>query len=93
MLLDQNSILAESCKAGGHPVAEKLTELFHIMWRKEASPQEFKDASIIHVFKRKGKPQVFDNHRDISLLSIAGKFLARILLNRLSEHLNSQGVY
>ena len=28
---------------------EKLTELFHCMFRKEAIPQEFKDASIIHL--------------------------------------------
>ena len=39
----------------GVPMAEKLTELFHCMWRKEAIPQEFKDASIIHLYKRKGK--------------------------------------
>ena len=44
-------IPAEIYKAGGIPVA-KMTELFHIMWRKEAIPQEFKDASIIHLFKR-----------------------------------------
>ena len=65
-------------------MAEKLTELFHCMWRKEAIPQEFKDASIIHLYKRKGNPQVCDNHRGISLLSIAGKILAKILLNRLN---------
>ena len=28
-------------------MAEKLAELFHCMWSKEAIPQEFKDASII----------------------------------------------
>ena len=66
-----DAILAEIYKAGGPPVAEKLTELFHIMWRKEAIPQELKDATIIHLFKRKGNPQVYDNHRGISLLSIA----------------------
>ena len=49
-----DAIPAEIYKAGGPPVAEKLTELFHIMWRKEAIPQEFKDATIIHLFKRKG---------------------------------------
>ena len=49
---------AEIYKAGGHPVAEKLTELFHIMWRKEAIPQEYKDSTIIHLFKRRGNPQV-----------------------------------
>ena len=43
-------IPAEIYKAVGPPVAEKLTELFHIMSRKEAIPQEFKDATIIHLF-------------------------------------------
>ena len=33
-----DAIPAEICKAGGPPFAEKLTELFHIMWRKEAIP-------------------------------------------------------
>ena len=72
-------------------VAKKI-ELFHIMWRKEATPQEFKDASIIHLFKRKGNAQLYDNHRGISLLSIAGKVLARVLLNRLNEHLEQSGL-
>ena len=53
-----DAIPAEIYKAGGSPVAE----LVHIMWRKEAIPQEFKDATIIHLFKRKGNPQVCDNH-------------------------------
>ena len=57
------------------------------MWRKEAIPQGFKDATVIHLFKRKGNPQVCDIHRGISILSIAGKILARVLLNRLNEHL------
>ena len=66
---------------GGTPVAKKMRELFHIMWRKEAIPQEFKNASVIHRFKRKGNPHLCDNHCGISLLSIAGKILARVLLN------------
>nr|VZH99525.1 unnamed protein product [Spirometra erinaceieuropaei] len=37
--------------------------------------------------ERKGNRQVCDNHRGISLLSIAGKIFARILLNRLNNHL------
>ena len=87
-----DAITAEIYKAGGPPVAEKLTELFHIMWRKEAIPQEFMDATITHLFKRKGNPQVCDNHRGISLLSIAGKILARVLLSQLNEHLERSGL-
>ena len=67
-------------------------QLFHIMWRKEAIPQKFKDATIIHLFKRKGNPQVCDNHQGISLLSIAGKIPARVLLNRLNEYLEESGL-
>ena len=81
--------LMSSGKALG---SDAIPELFHIMWRKEAIPQEFKDATIIHLFKRKENPQVCDNHRGISLLSIAGKILARVLLNRLNEQLERSGL-
>ena len=53
--LGADAILAEVYKAGGLPMAKKLTELFQCMWRKEAIPQDFKEASIIHLYKRKGK--------------------------------------
>ena len=44
-------------------------------------PQKFKDASIFHLLKQKGNRLACDNYIDISLLSIIGKILARILLN------------
>ena len=53
---------------------------------------EFKDALIIHLFKRNGTRQLCDNHRGISLLSIAGKVLARVLLYRLNEHFEQSGL-
>ena len=66
---------------------EKLTKLHHCKWKKEAIPQEIKNASKVHLYKRKGNPQVYDYHRGISLLLVAGKILANVLLNRLNEHL------
>ena len=72
-----DAIPAEINKAGGQPMAEKLTELFHCMWRKEAIPQEFKETSIVDLYKWKGNAQVCENHRSISLFSIAGKILAK----------------
>ena len=59
------------------------------MWNQGAVPQDFKDASAVHLYKRKGNRQACDNHRGISLLCIAGKVLARILLNRLIKHLEN----
>ena len=73
-------------------MVEKLTELCHCMWRKEAILPEFKDASIINLYERKGNPQVCDNHRGIFPLCIAGKILAKLLLNRLNVHLDQKGL-
>ena len=42
---------------------------------------------IAYLYKKKGNRQCCDNHHDISLLSIAGKILARVFLNRLFVHL------
>jgi len=47
---------------------------------------------MVHIYKRKGDRAVCDNHRCILLLSIAGKVLACVLLNRLNGHVNSSSV-
>nr|VZI48617.1 unnamed protein product [Spirometra erinaceieuropaei] len=78
---------AEVYKHGGPILMDHLTALFQEMWRQGEVPQDFKDANIVHLYKRKGNRQVCDNHRGISLLNIAGKIFARILLNRLNNHL------
>ena len=63
-----DAISAEIYKAGGPPVAEKLTRLFHIMRRKKAIHQEFNNASSIVLFQREGNPQACDNYRGSSVL-------------------------
>ena len=70
----------------------RLVDLFSLIWREERVPQDFKDASIIHLYKRKGDHACCDNHRGISLLSVAGKVLARVLLNRLTQHVDELGI-
>ena len=82
-----DAIPAEVYKVGGPKLLLKLTELYHDMWMAGVIPQQLKDANIIHIYKRKGNRHQCDNHRGISLLSIAGKILARVLLNRLLKHL------
>ena len=48
-------------------------------------PQQWKDAKIISIYKSKGDSAVCGNSRGISLLSVAGKVLAKILLSRLNS--------
>ena len=73
-----DAIPAEIYKTGGPILIQKLTELFTSFWSKGSLPQDFKDVSIVHLYKRKGNRQACDNHRGISLLSIAGKILASV---------------
>ena len=84
-----DAIPAEIYKNGGPTLTLKLTELFNMMLQEGILPQELKDASLVHIYKRKGNRRCCDNHRGISLLSIAGKILARVLLNRLLTHLET----
>ena len=82
-----DAIPAEVFKEGGPELSQKVTELFISIWHTENVPQDFKDASIVYIYKNKGNRNCCDNYRGISLLSIAGKILARLLLNRLLAHL------
>ena len=79
-------------KCGGETVAQELSKLFTQIWVEGAVPQDFKDADIVHLYKNKGDCKCCDNHRGISLLSIAGKIFARLMLNRLFKHIVSIGI-
>ena len=83
-----DNIPAEVYKHGGKLLRERLQNLFKLIWEQKDIPQQLKDALIVHIYKNKGDITCCDNHRGISLLSIAGKVLARILLNRLQKHIN-----
>ena len=83
---DADAIPAEVYKHGGDTLLQKLTDRFCRMWDEEVIPQQLKDASIIHLYK-KGNRQLCDNYRGISFLAIAGKILARVMLTRLIVHL------
>ena len=74
-------------KAGGPALVKSLTEFLCHCWDDGELPQDLKDARIVHLYKGKGDKSSCDNYRGISLLSIAGKILSKVILNRLSKHL------
>ncbi|VDL96567.1 unnamed protein product [Schistocephalus solidus] len=57
------------------------------MWRQGQVPLDFKDVTIVYLYKQKGNRQLCHNHRGISLLNITRKIFAYILLNRLNGQL------
>ena len=77
---------------GGVAIAEQLLIIFTRVWEDGEVPQDFKDATIVHLYKNKGDRMTCDNHRGIALLNIAGKIFARLLLNRLIKHADDIGV-
>ena len=87
----EDGIPAEVWKHGGANLLNRLHQLITKAWMEGSVPQAWKDASIITIYK-KGDRTDCGNYRGISLLSAAGKILARILLNRLSLHITPEVV-
>ena len=81
-----DGIPSEIWKHGGATLTNSLLMLIQQAWAEGSVPQEWKDANIVAIFKKRDRTQC-GNYRGISLLSIAGKVFARILLNRLNAHI------
>ena len=80
-----DGIPAEIWKSSEALLAEQLHKLLAHIWEKEDVPQQFKDANVVTIWKRKGSESDCNNYRGISLLAIAGKILGKVLLKRLTS--------
>ena len=80
-----DGIPIEVWKYGGNSLAELLVDLYQLCWQSGEVPQDFKDAKIVSIFKKKGSKHECGNHRGIFLLCVAGKILARVMLTRLEK--------
>ena len=83
-----DSIAVELLKNGEEAMVDWVTELVQEVWRTRQVPQEWKDAMLVPLFKKDRK--IYDNYRGISLLSVPGKLLALILLDRLQAIIDPQ---
>ena len=79
----KDGILAEIYKAAGPRAMEVFLDIIQSIWDQEKMPDDFRDTLIVALYKNKGSKVDCGNYRGISLLSIAGKIFARIILNRL----------
>lgn len=78
-----DAIPGEVLRYGGEAIALALHAIIVACWDSGCVPQQWKDGDLISIYKNKGDKSTCDNSRGISLLSCAGKVLARILLMRL----------
>ena len=77
-----DNIPLELLKHSGPGLINRLMLLILKIWETKTLPSDFRDVNIITIFK-KGDREDCNNYRGISLLSIASKIFARILLDRL----------
>ena len=80
-----DEIPAELLKSGSDSLCSQIHILINKCWTARSVPQSFKDAKISTLYKNKGDRGDCNNYRGISLLSVTGKLLARILLRRLQK--------
>ena len=78
---------AELFKEGGYLLHQHLHNLILSIWNMEEVPHEWLVSDIVTIYKRKGDRSLCDNSRGITLLSVASKILARIMLTRLCKHI------
>ena len=79
----------KSISTGGEAVFGELQDLFTNCWEKGTLPQDLRDAVIVSLYKNKGEKSDSSNCHGITLLSIAGRILAGILLKSYPD--NSTG--
>uniref|UniRef100_A0A0G4H8Y8 Reverse transcriptase domain-containing protein n=1 Tax=Chromera velia CCMP2878 TaxID=1169474 RepID=A0A0G4H8Y8_9ALVE len=79
-----DSIVAEQLKAGGEAMISRLLDVFRAVWKERGVPKVFRDAVIVPVPK-KGDRLLCDNWREIALLIVAGKVLAKIVGGRIQK--------
>ena len=84
-----DGILPGVFKAGGQTLIQKFTEFLCTCCEDGCLPQDLKDERIVHLYKGKGDKSSCHNCRGISL---AGRILSKVILNRLNTHLLDEAV-
>ena len=85
----QDEVEAELLKNGGEAAMDWLTEVMLQIWQSRKVPQEWKDATLVPIHKKRARNDC-DNYQGISLLSVPGKVLALVLLERMQEIVEPQ---
>ena len=82
-----DDITAELLKADAETAANQLLPIIQKIWQDEIYPNDWKNGHIT-VLPKKGDLTLCTNHRGIMLLSIPGKVLSRIILERMKNEVD-----
>jgi len=79
-----DDIPPEALKAAPDISSSMMEKLLKKVWLTETVPEDWKDGHLT-VLPKKGDLTICDNHRGIMLLSVPGKVLSKVILERLKE--------
>ena len=85
-------IPTEIFKSAGPMAFEAPHSLLTSIWEEEDVPKEFRNATFVLLFKNMGSKTDCGNYRGISLLSVTGKILARVILNGLITNISEENL-
>ena len=80
-------IHAELLKAGGNAALVSLHAVLCSAWNTGIIPTDWMRGLIVPLWKGKDDRQDCINYRGVTLLSVLGKVLARIIIDRVRHHL------
>ena len=85
----RDGIPTEIYKAAGPDVLEAFHDVLLTVLEEEMMLDDFRDALIVSLYKKKGSKSDCGNYGGISLLSVAGKIFAWVILNRFHHSLRT----
>ena len=85
-------IPVEILKSAGPVALEALHSLLTSIWEEEDVPKEFRNTTFVSLFKNRDIKTDYGNYRVICLLSVDGKTLARVILNRLITNISEENL-
>ena len=91
-----DSITTEAIQACGEIGIQWLTAIFQKAWKERKVPEDWQNAIVVPIWKKKGSKKDCSTYRGISLLSHVGKMYAKILEQHTrakTEHLLSDAQF
>ena len=70
-----------------------LAKLFNMCLKESCFPHCWKVSSVVPVFKNVGERSTAKNYHPVSLLSVVGKVFAKLVNNRIVDHLENCGLF
>ena len=87
-----DGIPAEFYKAASPVALDPFYGILSCVWEEETMPHDFRGATVVSFYKNKGNKSDCGNYWGISLLSTAGKILARVILNNLVSAVSEESL-